>query len=56
MYLKNKAKIDKHNTDSTQTWQMGVTKFSDLSHEEFIYTHLTLVTPNYKPNVHQASN
>jgi hypothetical protein len=32
IYLKNKAKIEKHNSDSTQTWKMGATKFSDLSH------------------------
>jgi len=44
---------------------MGVTKFSDLNHEEFIYTHLnheefiythlTLVTPHFKPNIQKAS-
>lgn len=48
IYLKNKAKMEKHNADSAQSWQMGATKFADLSHEEFIYTHLTLVTPNIK--------
>ena len=31
IYLKNKAKIDKHNSDPTQTWKMAVTRFSDLS-------------------------
>lgn len=51
IYLKNKAKVEKHNADPTQTWEMGLTKFSDLSHEEFIYTHLTLMTPFFRPNV-----
>lgn len=48
LYLKNKNKIDAHNADATQTWKMGTTKFADLSHEEFVYTHLTLLTPSIR--------
>lgn len=32
IYLKNKNKITAHNSDPSKTWQMGSTKFSDLSH------------------------
>ena len=48
LYLKNKEKIQQHNADSTQTWGMGHTQFADLSHEEFIYTHLTLMVPSIR--------
>jgi hypothetical protein len=48
IYLKNKHKIAEHNADTTKTWQMGATRFTDLSHEEFIYTHLTLLAPDAK--------
>lgn len=32
IYLKNQNKITDHNADTSKTWQMGTTKFSDLSH------------------------
>jgi C1A family cysteine protease len=32
--------MEKHNADSTQTWQMGVNQFSDLTKEEFVQTYL----------------
>ena len=51
IYLLNKNKIERHNADTTRSWQMGSTKFADLSHEEFVYTHLTLMTPQIQLNV-----
>lgn len=38
----NLAKIEAHNADKTQTFQMGVTQFSDLTQEEFVEQYLTL--------------
>lgn len=32
--------MEKHNSDPTQTWQMGVNQFSDLTKEEFVATYL----------------
>lgn len=32
--------MEKHNADSTQTWQIGVNQFSDLTKEEFIQLYL----------------
>ena len=34
------AKMEKHNSDPTQKWQMGINQFSDLTQEEFISTYL----------------
>jgi cathepsin L len=32
--------MEKHNSDASQTWQMGVNQFSDLTKEEFVSTYL----------------
>jgi hypothetical protein len=36
-FLKN---MERHNSDSSQTWQMGVNQFSDLTKEEFAKLYL----------------
>jgi C1A family cysteine protease len=33
-------KMQQHNSDSTQTWKMGINQFSDLTDDEFIATYL----------------
>lgn len=40
LYAENLLKIEKHNSDPKQTWQMGVNQFSDLTQEEFVSTYL----------------
>ena len=42
VFLMNLAKIKVHNADKTQTHKLGVTQFSDLTHEEFVSQYLTL--------------
>lgn len=37
--MKNLDKIEKHNSDKTQTYTMGVTQFADMTTEEFIGNH-----------------
>lgn len=32
--------MEKHNSDPSQTWQMGINQFSDLTKEEFVSTYL----------------
>ena len=39
--MMNLAKIAAHNADKTQTYTLGVTLFSELSHEEFVNMYLT---------------
>lgn len=34
------AKMEKHNSDSSQKWQIGVNQFSDLTKEEFMGLYL----------------
>ena len=51
LYLVNKNKIERHNAEASNTWEMGTTQFADLTQEEFVYTHLTLMTPNLKIQV-----
>jgi len=35
IYSENVAKINAHNADSTQTYKMGINKFTDMTQEEF---------------------
>ena len=32
--------MEKHNSDNSQSWKMGVNQFSDLTQEEFMNTYL----------------
>jgi len=34
IYAQNVDKINKHNADTTQTWQMGINQFTDMNEEE----------------------
>ena len=45
VFLENLKKIESHNADKTQTYQMGLNQFSALTHEEFAEIYLTLI-PN----------
>ena len=40
LYAEYIVKMEKHNADPTQTWQIGVNQFSDLTKEEFMSTYL----------------
>jgi len=40
VYANFLIQMEKHNSDPTQTWQMGVNQFSDLTKEEFVSTYL----------------
>ena len=42
----NLMKIKAHNTDSSQTYTLGVNQFTDLTQEEFVQIYL-----NTKPNL-----
>jgi len=42
IFNENVAKINAHNADNSQTYQMGLTQFADLSQEEFAGLYLTL--------------
>ena len=42
IYAENLAAIEAHNTDLTQTYQMGLTQFADMTQEEFAAQYLTL--------------
>jgi len=45
VFLENKAKIAIHNADKTQTYEMGVNKFTAHTAEEFKQQYLGLVIP-----------
>ncbi|CAM6006364.1 unnamed protein product [Sphagnum balticum] len=47
IYLKNVDIINKHNTDTTQTYKMGINQFTGLTDEEFVLTYLN---PRENPN------
>ena len=40
LYAEYIVKMEKHNADPAQTWQIGVNQFSDLTKEEFMSTYL----------------
>ena len=40
IFKKFLIQMEKHNSDSTQSWKMGINQFSDLTKEEFINTYL----------------
>lgn len=40
IYAEYVMKMERHNADNDQKWQMGVNQFSDLTQEEFIATYL----------------
>jgi C1A family cysteine protease len=42
VFNQNVAKINAHNADKTQTHQVGVNQFTDLTQEEFVSQYLTL--------------
>jgi C1A family cysteine protease len=48
IFLKNLFKIQKHNTDESNTWEMGVNQFTDLSEAEFTALYLTLKAPQHR--------
>jgi C1A family cysteine protease len=45
IFLKNLIKIQKHNANASNTWEMGVNQFTDLSEVEFKDLYLTLKVP-----------
>ena len=52
IFLRNLAKIEAHNADSTNTYQLGVNQFADLTDAEFKALYLTLTVPkDLKRNV-----
>jgi len=47
IFLKNLVKIAEHNTNPSNTYQMGVNQFTDLTNEEFQAIYLSsLILPN----------
>ena len=40
IFAKAVAEIELHNADPSQTYQMGINQFTDLTHEEFVSTYL----------------
>lgn len=38
IFVQNLAKIEAHNSDSKQTYTLGVTQFADMTGEEFVGT------------------
>jgi C1A family cysteine protease len=51
IFLKNLVKMQKHNADKSNTWEMGVNQFTDLSEAEFTALYLTLKVPQKQTNV-----
>lgn len=45
VFLENLAKIEAHNTNNANTYEMGLNQFSAMTHEEFAETYLTLLVP-----------
>lgn len=41
IFERNYAIMQKHNSDSTQTYKMGINQFSSMTDEEFFNTYLT---------------
>ena len=49
VFLENLAKIEAHNSQNSNTYEMGLNQFSAMTHEEFAETYLTLIVPeNYE--------
>jgi C1A family cysteine protease len=55
VFKQNKAKYDAHNKNASKTEVLGVTKFSDLTDEEFKAKYLTMKVPALK-QVKQTKN
>lgn len=53
IFLNNLARIESHNSDSTNTYKMGVNQFTDLSDAEFRAIYLTLQVPTNSLNIEQ---
>jgi len=57
VFRNNYKKMEKHNADKTQTWQMGITQFAAMPQQEFIQKILMSTpitsenTDNYMPTV-----
>jgi len=45
VFLENLAKIEAHNSQNSNTYEMGLNQFSAMTHEEFAETYLTLIVP-----------
>ena len=45
IFLENLAKIEAHNSNNANTYEMGVNQFSAMTQEEFAETYLTLIVP-----------
>jgi hypothetical protein len=45
IFLKNKAAIDKHNSDNTQTYQQGINQFTDMTSSELSALYADLKIP-----------
>jgi len=48
IFNKNLEMINKHNSDTTSTYQLGVNQFSDLTFEEFSSFYLKPLAPEFK--------
>jgi hypothetical protein len=46
IFVKNKLKIETHNNDLTNSYVKELSKFADLTDEEFVSTYLTLKASN----------
>lgn len=44
VFTQNLEKINKHNSDTSQTYTMGVNQFADLTQEEFSSQYLKPIT------------
>jgi len=52
IFRRNAAKVDAHNADKTQTYEMGINQFTDMTQEEFAAQYLTLKVNRKYENEH----
>lgn len=51
IFMKNLAEIEQHNSDASQTYQMGINQFTALTQEEFVSTYLNPLPRTPSENV-----
>lgn len=54
IFERNLEVIEKHNSDSTQTYKMGINQFSTLTDEEFVNDYLTPMNPETEAVVEES--